>query len=427
METAPTVWPAMERTTGAAAAAGAELVVYPEVVYPAYCLRSTDRYWSPDIERTTRVIERLSDLARRHRVWIAAGIVEEAGAVSCDAPGGGEPGPWGAERRLYNAAAVVDRRGTLVGIARKNFLWDFDNRWFTPGDAISVFESDFGRMGVLICADGRAPEIAATLAARGATFAVMPTAWVNMTPRSGAYRNPQAEFLIRARAMEFGIPFVCCSKCGSEGATEYVGQSQVVDAEGRVLARAPVAEESLVVAEIEPRMPRRPSLSASARARILEPRLTEAAPRPGPRVELPVGAGADVLIELLQAAGGRAASLPRAGLLSFANARVAALSGAQAIVCDVQQSADGANSGLSESEEILLRARAAENRVFLLAADERLRLAADPSGHVIHREGDSAGSITCDLAKADDKRVTPETDIWAQRRVACYQPLRECG
>src|SRR5690606_24890431 len=62
----------------------------------------------------------------------------------------------------------------------------------------------------------------------------------------------------------------CCSKCGREGSkVEYVGQSQIVAADGRVLAKARVGDEELVVATIDPAPGRPAAMNDSARARLL--------------------------------------------------------------------------------------------------------------------------------------------------------------
>ena len=150
------VWAVVERLASEAAEGAADLFVLPEVTYPAYYLESAERYRRPDIERSVAVRERFSTLAAKHHLWLVAGFVEEDGD------------------RLYNSAAVFDRSGGLVGVARKNFLWDCDHEWFTAGEALSVFDSEFGRMGVLICADARVPEIPATLVNGGAQFIVQP-------------------------------------------------------------------------------------------------------------------------------------------------------------------------------------------------------------------------------------------------------------
>jgi len=393
MDQAATAWPAVERLAKQAREAGADLLVLPEAVYPAYWLESVERYMQADIERSAAVLARFSKIAAAHRLWLVAGFVEEA------------------DGKLYNSAAVIDRSGKLVGTARKNFLWGSDHRWFAPGDAMSVFDTEFGRLGVLICADARVPEIPATLVHDGAELIVQPTAWVNISKVRRTYRNIQPDFLIRARAIEFGVPFVCCSKSGREGTVlEYVGQSLIASADGRVQAQAALGGEELIAAEISPCRPKRLRISPEQRERLLSRSPAYEASRPGGKCGVKVKLIAEGLESQLRAAGARVVRLPAAELDGFAAVRCAALDGVQVVVAEGRL-----------ADDTIARARAAENRVFVITASDRAWRVIDPDGTVAWRQGDWSDAVELDLATADLKQFTPETDMWRQRRVECYR------
>ncbi len=390
---AAAVWPVVERLAGQAGEAGADLLALPETVYPAYWLESTERYLRADIERSAAVLERFSRIAAKHRLWLVAGFVEEAGD------------------KLYNSAGVFDRTGSLAGVARKNFLWGCDGQWFTPGDALSVFDTEFGGLGVLICADARMPEIPATLARDGAQLIVQPTAWVNTSKVRRTYRNIQPDFLIRARAIEFGVPFISCSKSGREGTVlEYVGQSMIASADGRVRAQAATGGDELIAAEVSPGVPRPACISPEQHRRLLSDEPAYQAAQPGGRCSLAVKLAARGVEAALEAAGGRLVRLPAGELAGFAAVRCAALDGAQVILAEGHLADDTA-----------ARARAAENRVFVIIASDRVWKVIDPDGTVAWRLGDWGDAVELDLSQADLKRFTPETDIWGQRRVECYR------
>lgn len=201
------------------AANGAEMVVLPEGTLPAYVLGDSAAH---DDERlVAATLERLCNLARQTSTVIVAGAAQRQGNA------------------LRNAAVTIDRNGSLAGSADKLFLWHFDRRWFEPGLRLTPIETAVGKLGVLICADGRLPTIARTLVDRGAEMLVMPTAWVTTGRNPQALENVQADLLGRVRAYENNVPFVAANKCGSElGMVAYCGKSQIVGDDGEIVAVA---------------------------------------------------------------------------------------------------------------------------------------------------------------------------------------------
>ena len=219
-------------------AAEHDLVVVGEGTVPAYVLG----YEAVDERLLARVHDALAEIARTRKSVIVTGT-----ALRRD----GE---------LYNSALVFDSDGSLAGSAEKIFLWHFDRQWFSGGRAIRPISTSIGTLGVLICADGRMPQIARALVDRGAEILVMPTAWVTSGRDPHHLENIQADLLARVRAFENGVPFVAANKCGTErGMVAYCGKSQIVDAAGDVLALAsPDAAETIgATVTLEPAAPHR--------------------------------------------------------------------------------------------------------------------------------------------------------------------------
>jgi len=198
---------------------GAEMVVLPEGTFPAYVLGDSTE--ADDESMVGAALERLCNLAHHTSTVIVVGAAMRRG------------------KALANAAVAIDRDGSLAGTADKLFLWHFDRRWFEAGARLNPIDTAVGRLGVLICADGRLPTIARTLVDRGAEMLVMPTAWVTSGRNPHALENVQADLLARVRAHENGVPFVAANKCGTElGMVAYCGKSQIVDREGEIVAIA---------------------------------------------------------------------------------------------------------------------------------------------------------------------------------------------
>jgi len=209
-------WPEIRAQVAAAADAGTELIVLPEGTVPAYVIGEQ------------RVDPELLEAAARDLIAIAAG--SEATIVY----GGGR---YDGER-YFNAALVVTPGG-IVGSADKCFLWHFDRRWFTAGETLQPVNTPAGRLGIMICADGRIPTIAATLVDRGAEILVVPTAWVSSGRDVQQRENLQADLMINVRAFENGVPLVAANKVGVEArSVAYCGKSAIVAADGSFVARA---------------------------------------------------------------------------------------------------------------------------------------------------------------------------------------------
>jgi len=254
-----------------AAAERPDIIALPEVTYPAYFLGPAHE--RPPVLAPAEAMARFAAKAREHRAYIAAGL-------ALDAPGGG----------YANGAVLFGRDGAVAGRYDKSFLWHFDERWFAPGSAYPVFDTDVGRIGMLICADGRLPEIARSLALQGAELILDLTAWVSGGRRAEELTTVQREYLMPARAVENGVWFACADKFGIEAESiVYCGRSCVIDPAGRIVAELGVEDDAALVYDVPlapaaPPVPRRPALYGA----LTEP--TEALPvmaTLGERVALP--------------------------------------------------------------------------------------------------------------------------------------------
>lgn len=392
METSPSVWAALQKQADIATEDRADLLVFPEITYPAYSLVSRERYFMEDVERSDAVLRRFSDIARRAASWVVAGFVEET------------------DEGLYNSAALFDRTGQLSDVARKQVMWDCDQDWFIPGTGGAVMSTEFGNIGVLICADLRMPEVAATLASRGAGLIVQPTAWVNAGKHKRPMRNVQVEYMVRARALEFGIPIASCSKSGAETPKMgYVGQSMIVDAQGKMLSQAPVSGDATIIADVDLAVGRGVCVSEAQQSELIHLKPANMKKAANDTVTICLQDDASAIGNELRGVNAMVESIPAADLQSFVAARLAAMRGVQVVLTD------GPLPDLA-----ILRTRAVENRVFIgaFSADGK-RMMIDPNGDVL--PPDDARRVSIDLALANDKHFTPRTPIWSQRRTKGYE------
>ena len=115
-------------------------------------------------------------------------------------------GPRRENDSIFNTATLIDRRGEIVGHYHKTHLAPGEEG-ITPGDEYPVFETDFGRVAMMICMDVHYPEIARIYALRGAEIVCWPTMSWGPTDRF-------LTVLLAARAMDNQIYCVHSNFCG---------------------------------------------------------------------------------------------------------------------------------------------------------------------------------------------------------------------
>ncbi len=137
-----------------AAAQRADLVVLPETLTYYRSGRSPVDAAEPIPGPST---EYFGALAKEHQLYIVAGLVERDGHLA------------------YNVAVLIGPRGELIGKYRKVTLPRSEiEAGLTPGDEYPVFDTRFGKVGMMICYDGFFPEVARELSNHGAEVIAWP-------------------------------------------------------------------------------------------------------------------------------------------------------------------------------------------------------------------------------------------------------------
>lgn len=153
-----------------AANMGAELCVTVETVNAYIALGDTRFKYDETLDGET--VKRFSETAARYGVHIVVGL-----ALSFD----GVP---------YNCAVLFDDNGKIVGVHKKVHLPAGEELHFAHGDRFDVFETKFGKIGMLVCWDMQFPEAARELALADADLIACPTyGWENVYGLARAYEN----------------------------------------------------------------------------------------------------------------------------------------------------------------------------------------------------------------------------------------------
>ena len=148
---------------------------------------------------------------------------------------------------LHNSAVILGRGS--AGRYRKTHLWDREKHLYEPGRELPVFDTRFGRMGLLVCYDAWFPEATRTLALKGARMICVPSNapddWVPEHHRRGDLTMLNVHCIAGANANRV---FVAAANRVGDG---YLGRSCVVDVTGGVLALAGASGEEIVSAQID--------------------------------------------------------------------------------------------------------------------------------------------------------------------------------
>jgi predicted amidohydrolase len=233
------------RLVADAVAAGAELVVLPEMFN---CLGTGAELAAGAEPLDGPTAGWASDTAARHGITLVAGTFVEV-------PAAADP-----SARRRNTCTVWGPDGTRLAVYRKIHLFDVtvpgaeyeESSVIAPGDDVVVADTPAGPVGLSVCYDVRFPELYRIAALGGATVVTVPAAF---TARTGP---PHWEVLLRARAIENQVFVIAAAQVGSTNEKlHWHGHAMIIDPWGTVLAEAggsaddPDGKGSIVVADLD--------------------------------------------------------------------------------------------------------------------------------------------------------------------------------
>lgn len=225
------------------AAAGAQIVVTQELfLTPYFCTVEDTALFDLADPLPGPITDVLGELAGELGIVLVASLFEHRG-----------PGLY------HNTAAIFDADGSLMGLYRKNHIPQdpgFEEKfYFTPGDlGYPVWETKFGKLGVLICWDQWYPEAARLMALAGAQVLIYPTAigWLPAEKAEwGEAQHCAWETVQRGHAVANGCFVAAVNRSGSHEGTEFWGQSFVANPYGEIVAKAGIEGEETLFYELD--------------------------------------------------------------------------------------------------------------------------------------------------------------------------------
>ena len=215
------------RVVREAALQKADLILFPEVqlteFFPQYPGQDVSGYrvgWDSEI------VKAFCDAAREHQIMVVPNLyLEEHG-------------------KAYDASLLIRKDGTVAGVQKMVHVAQadkfFEQDYYTPADdGFQVFETEFGKIGLVICFDRHYPESIRTEALMGADLILIPTVNTKAEP------SEMFEWELRVQAFHNSVYIAMCNRVGMEGEMDFSGESIVVDANGNTVLKADDREQIL--------------------------------------------------------------------------------------------------------------------------------------------------------------------------------------
>lgn len=200
---------------------GVDLIAFPELFYTGYDV-DHDTLQCLAEPQDGPLFQTLSDAAARHKIRILMGYPE------LDRDG----------ESVYISVMFIDQKGNLIGNHRKAYMWLADLERVMPGQGFEVFDTDIGKVGLLICYEMEFPEPARILMMKGAELVLISSAFMDVRLMERHISGIAAQNLFYVAGVNHII----------DG---YKGNSLIVDQAGETIAKASDSEAELLIAQID--------------------------------------------------------------------------------------------------------------------------------------------------------------------------------
>jgi predicted amidohydrolase len=215
-----------------AAEQGADLILFPEVqlteFFPQYPGQNVQSY---GIEMDSDIVAEFQDACAQNHIAAVPNIyLKENG-------------------KFFDASIFIDKTGEVIGIQKMVHIAQaekfYEQDYYAPADTgFQVFDTELGKIGIVVCFDRHYPESIRTESLMGAELILIPTVNTRSEPLE------MFEWEVRVQAFQNSVAIAMCNRVGTEDDMVFAGESIVTDADGNVIVKADDTEQ-LVFAEVD--------------------------------------------------------------------------------------------------------------------------------------------------------------------------------
>ena len=198
----------------------ADLILFPEVqlteFFPQYPGQDVSEY---RVGQDSDIVKNFCNAARDNQIMVVPNLyLYENG-------------------KTYDASLLIRKDGTIAGVQKMVHVAQanqfFEQDYYTPADdGFHVFDTEYGKIGIVVCFDRHYPESIRTEALMGADLILIPTVNTKEEP------SEMFEWELRVQAFHNSVYIAMGNRVGTEGQMDFSGESVVIDANGDTIVKA---------------------------------------------------------------------------------------------------------------------------------------------------------------------------------------------
>jgi predicted amidohydrolase len=164
------------------------------------------------------------------------------------------------QKELFNTTYYINAAGDVLSRYRKVNLWLPERSYISPGHEIPVFDTQFGKVGLIICWDIAFPEMFRRMVQKGVEIVICPSYWCYGDAGKGIKIDPSSEIKLLdamavVRAYENEVIFVYCNAAGESGKSSpvdtLIGHSQITAPIKGCMKKLDHSDEEMFVEEVD--------------------------------------------------------------------------------------------------------------------------------------------------------------------------------
>ncbi|MCD7807849.1 MAG: carbon-nitrogen hydrolase family protein [Erysipelotrichaceae bacterium] len=202
-----------------------DLLFFPEIQYSPFFPQYKDKNASSYLMSINHpFIQQLSQKCQDYHMYISPNIYLKE------------------NYKCYDASLFINPSGKIEGISKMVHIiqakYFYEKDYYTASDdGFKVYDTPFGKIGIVICFDRHIPESIRTCVLKGADLIIIPTANCKQEDMT------MFEWEIRVQSMQNQVFIAMCNRVGVEDCMNFAGESLIVNPNGDILYKANDQEE----------------------------------------------------------------------------------------------------------------------------------------------------------------------------------------